>query len=80
MGREVIWSSLTTPDQFKRDWYGWATNQLGHIMIGLALACALTLLYFWAAGEFPYKTHLFAVIGCVCGAHLQRNDLWKFLG
>jgi hypothetical protein len=60
----MIWHTLTTPDAYPRDWYGWATNQLGHVMIGLALACGLTLVYFWAAGEFPYKLHLFAVIGC----------------
>jgi hypothetical protein len=59
----VIWRALITPDRFPRDWYGWATNQLGHIMIGLALACGLTLVHFWALGEFPYKLHLFALIG-----------------
>jgi hypothetical protein len=60
----TIWTSLTTPSAYRGDWYGWATNQLGHVMIGMALACAGTVAYFMVLGEFPFKWHLFAVIGC----------------
>lgn len=67
MGILDIWSTLTKPSAYPRDWYGWATNQLGHVMLGVMLACGITVAYFWAAGEFPFKWHLFAFIG---GAYL----------
>jgi hypothetical protein len=41
----VILKSLRTPDDQKRDWYGWATNQTGHFTIGVIItAIALQLL------------------------------------
>jgi hypothetical protein len=33
----VILKSLKTPDDQKRDWYGWATNQTGHFTIGVII-------------------------------------------
>jgi hypothetical protein len=35
----VILKSLKTPDDQKRDWYGWATNQTGHFTIGVLITC-----------------------------------------
>ena len=41
----VILKSLKTPDDQKRDWYGWATNQTGHFTIGVIItAIAVQLL------------------------------------
>ncbi len=41
----VILKSLRTPDDQKRDWYGWVTNQMGHFTIGVIItAIALQLL------------------------------------
>lgn len=42
-------------DDFGGDWYGWLTNQISHIGLGVALALVLSGLWFWAAGEFPVK-------------------------
>lgn len=33
----IILNSLKTPDDQKRDWYGWATNQTGHFTIGVVI-------------------------------------------
>lgn len=59
----MIWHDLTTPSSFARDWYGWATNQMGHFVLGAVFACAGTVLWYWAWGEFPHKEWLFVFIG-----------------
>jgi uncharacterized membrane protein HdeD (DUF308 family) len=41
----LILQELNRPDDQKRDWYGWATNQTGHFTIGVIItAIALQLL------------------------------------
>lgn len=34
----AIIDSLETPDAQKRDWYGWATNQMSHALLGVLVA------------------------------------------
>jgi hypothetical protein len=68
---------LLTPSSFHDDWYGWATNQMGHAMIGMAMACVLTVAYFYVAGEFPFKWHLFAVISCGYAAWELAVQKWQ---
>lgn len=34
----TILDSLTTPDNQNRDWYGWATNQMSHALLGVIVA------------------------------------------
>lgn len=29
---------LLTPDSFPDDWYGWITNQSGHVLLGIVIA------------------------------------------
>lgn len=41
--RLTVWHDLLIPDNQRRDWYGWLTNQAGHaLLVGFPLA--------WAAG------------------------------
>lgn len=41
----LILQELNRPDDQKRDWYGWVTNQMGHFTIGVIItAIALQLL------------------------------------
>lgn len=41
----IILSSLKTPDDQKKDWYGWVTNQMGHFTLGVIItAVAVQLL------------------------------------
>lgn len=42
---QQIIAELARPDSQKRDWYGWASNQLAHAFIGVALT---VLVGFWA--------------------------------
>lgn len=40
-----------TPDAFLDDWYAWATNQLSHALIGLALTGVLAVILRAVAGQ-----------------------------
>lgn len=35
---QTILDSLDTPDAQNRDWYAWATNQMSHALLGVAVA------------------------------------------
>lgn len=49
-------------DDFRGDWYGYLTNQVSHIGLGVALAVAVSFagLHIW--GEYPIKLHAWALI------------------
>lgn len=51
-----------TPENFKGDWYGWATNQLSHVLIGLFAAILTTLAWWGIFGEYPYRLPLAIVL------------------
>jgi len=42
-------------DDFEDDPYGWLTNQAGHILLGVAMAYALSRSWYSFAGEYPPK-------------------------
>lgn len=42
-------------DDFADDWYGYLTNQIGHIALGLMMALVVSLSWFVFAGEMPVK-------------------------
>jgi hypothetical protein len=42
-------------DDFADDWYGWLTNQISHIGLGLVFAVFSCWLWMMIAGEFPVK-------------------------
>lgn len=48
--------SLNEPDAFLDDWYGWLTNQISHIALGVFMAFIVCAAYYVAAGEFPVKS------------------------
>lgn len=58
----AILAELRVPEDFGSDWYGYATNQLSHCMLGILAACLLSGLHFWTFGEFAEKGALFFVI------------------
>lgn len=39
----AIWTGLRRPDAQSDDWYGWATNQLSHGVVGMVLVLALRM-------------------------------------
>lgn len=56
---------LIEPDAFLDDWYGWLTNQAGHVLLGVFMAFFLCVVAFFALGELPYRIDVFAV--CLIG-------------
>ena len=54
--------TLLEADDFANDWYGWLTNQLGHIALGVFLVFVATLFAFLHIGEMPYKVTVYALI------------------
>lgn len=50
---------LFTPDDFKYDWYGYLTNQISHVGLGMFFVWLVCALSFLAIGELPFKIAVF---------------------
>ena len=61
-------TTILEADDFANDWYGWVTNQLGHIALGVFLVFVAALVGFLHVGEMPQKVAIYALIltGYVC--------------
>jgi hypothetical protein len=66
-------SKLFTSDSFPNDWYGWLTNQVSHIFLGLFSVFVLSMAGFVVMGEFPVKTHMLALIFVL---YLGAAEIW----
>lgn len=55
-------TSLLEADEFPNDWYGWATNQISHIGLGVFIVFAVCLASFGIFGEMPYKDAVYATV------------------
>ena len=63
-GKMIEWFRRNfTQDDFADDWYGYLTNQVGHIALGLMMALAVSLIWFVISGEMPVKR--FAALACL---------------
>ena len=49
-------------DDFADDWYGWLTNQIGHLSFGVMVALVSSVVWFYAYGEFPVKGYLWPLL------------------
>jgi hypothetical protein len=56
---------LIEPDAFLDDWYGWLSNQSGHILLGVVMAASVCLIAYFTLGELPFRVDVFAV--CLLG-------------
>ena len=59
---------LFLPSAFKRDPYGWLTNQTGHVFLGVVLAYLICLGWLVMFGEYPVRAWVWGVIlaGYLC--------------
>lgn len=56
MNRFLRWFRSTfEQDDFAHDWYGWATNQISHIGLGIGMALISSTIYLTVFGEFPVR-------------------------
>ena len=47
--------TLLEAENYKRDWYGWLTNQSSHALWGAASYIALCGAWFYVCGEYPVR-------------------------
>ena len=55
-------TTILKPDSFPGDWYGWVTNQISHIFVGIALVFFASLICFYSFGEMPNKLTIYGAI------------------
>lgn len=56
-----FFSYFTVSDDFKGDWYGYACNQLSHVLLGFLFAGFVSMWTWFYRGEYLDKNALFAV-------------------
>lgn len=54
---------MIEPDNFKTDPYGYLTNQLGHIGLGVLLVFLISRGCFELVGEYPIRLHVWLITG-----------------
>lgn len=72
-------TTLNEPDNFQDDWYGWITNQCGHMVLGQVLFIVLSCVAFFTIGEFPYRNTVWLAIAVgylVWEFVIQRGYKW----
>ncbi len=68
-----------TPDDFRYNWYGYASSQLGHIGLGVAYAWGVAAVTFVVLGEFPSKPQAWLVVAVVYSAFELLWQRWNGL-
>ena len=75
-----IISELGKADNFRYDWYGYATNQMAHGLFGFLFACFVSYAGFLLYGEFCDKE---AILGIVFGVYIlveflqvNQKNIW----
>ncbi|QDP54160.1 MAG: hypothetical protein GOVbin4685_20 [Prokaryotic dsDNA virus sp.] len=74
---EQILKALTTPSNYERDWYAYATNQIAHTSIGVFFVALISYGAFMVDGEIPYKMHVFFVIAFIYASKEIFLDKWN---
>jgi hypothetical protein len=70
--------SAFAQDDFARDWYGYLTNQISHIGLGIVLALATCIAWFWVFGAYPVKWAMWLAItgGYAASEVIRGGDPW----
>lgn len=71
-------TSLMTPDNFKRDWIGWAGNQGFHLIMGASAYLALHVAYLETFGTLAYRWPVAAI--CLSGYLIWEGAINKWAG
>lgn len=53
---------MIAPDNFRHDWYGHLTNQLGHMVLGASIVAAWCAMCVTLTGDFPAKWLIFCSV------------------
>lgn len=71
--------ALFTPDSFRRNPYGYVTNQIGHAFMvgGVIFVYAVVMGVYWIAGEFPPKWAIIAGAAIAYAAFEIVTQGWR---
>lgn len=72
-----IFAELRSPSDFGQDWYGYATNQLSHFVLGFTMACLFSALHFAVFGEFMEKGALWFIIAFIYALWELGVQRWR---
>lgn len=72
-----IFKILTTPNDYGKDWYGFATNQIAHASIGIFLTWLVCVASWWISGDLPDRIDVFLGIAFVYAAKEIFLDRWQ---
>lgn len=64
-----------TGDDFANDWYGWLTNQCGHIVLGLAVSAVMVLIAPWWSPVIAALAYWVLVEGWAQRWHLLADSV-----
>lgn len=65
------------PDDFRGDWYGYLTNNISHLSVGILWAWLASLVYFYVVGEYPYKLQVLIGLGLGYMAYEVIRQGWQ---
>ena len=68
---------LFAPDNFDKNWYGYLTNQVGHVSLGVFVTWGAVLFFLVVAGEFPYKAHIFVYLSSIYALYEITVQGWN---
>lgn len=68
---------LRRPSSFERDAYGWATNQISHVGLGMFGVWIMCLVMFAVLGEFPFRATVFVAFTAAYLFFELRAQRWK---
>lgn len=78
MPKMLEWfNRMFTQDAFEDDWYGWLTNQISHLALGVTTALFTSVIWYWVFNEFPFKVVIWPAITAVyVGLEVVRGWDW----
>lgn len=72
-----ILSTFSTPSKFDQDWYGYATNQISHVGLGMFFVWFFCVFAFVISGDMPSRWQVFLSIAVMYGAKELAADRWQ---
>ena len=73
-------TNLLKSDNFRLDWYGYATNQLSHALLGFLASCIVSYLSFIILGQFWLKEFIWLTAASIYTlievVQKQTGNIW----
>ena len=70
-------TNILSADSFTNDWYGWLTNQVSHIALGILFAIIISMGSFLIIGELPHRHDVMYLTAFVYAAFEVVGQGWR---